>query len=157
TELETREGAVFGLRADDFELLVSLDPRPGLVPLATTTRGAGLPRVRRDTDSGTWVVEHPSGQPPALIEIVPHARRYAARLAGILDTTRLARRRVIIVGGGSIGSPTALYLARAGVGSLVLIDGDMVTLEILTRSGFAIDDLGMPKVDALARHLVRAN
>lgn len=60
---------------------------------------------------------------------------------------RIAQGRVLIVGAGGLGSPAALYLAAAGVGTLGIIDGDKVDLSNLHRQIIhATPDLGRPKV-----------
>ncbi len=60
---------------------------------------------------------------------------------------RIAQAKVLIVGAGGLGSPAALYLAAAGVGTLGIIDGDKVDLSNLHRQIIhATPDLGKPKV-----------
>lgn len=60
---------------------------------------------------------------------------------------RIIQARVLIVGAGGLGSPAALYLAAAGVGTLGIIDGDKVDLSNLHRQIIhATPDLGRPKV-----------
>lgn len=73
-----------------------------------------------------------------------HERVPAAALAA------LCSRSVTIFGAGSVGSIIAEQLARAGVGSLHLIDPDRVEPVNLSRSVFTTADLGRPKVEALA-------
>jgi adenylyltransferase/sulfurtransferase len=71
---------------------------------------------------------------------------------------RLAKAHAIIVGVGALGSATAEFLARAGVGTLTLIDRDVVEPTNLQRQClYAERDLGTPKVEAAARRLTEIN
>jgi molybdopterin/thiamine biosynthesis adenylyltransferase len=68
----------------------------------------------------------------------------------------LRRSRVVVVGAGAIGSVLAMRLARAGVGELVLVDGDVVEPHNLERVDcYTEEDVGRPKVEALARCIRR--
>src|SRR5260370_26111388 len=59
----------------------------------------------------------------------------------------LKKSRVLVVGAGGLGSPVALYLALAGVGTLGLVDFDVVDLSNLQRQILhQNDDIGRPKV-----------
>ncbi len=59
---------------------------------------------------------------------------------------------------GGIGSPAALYLAAAGVGTLGLIDDDIISLSNLQRQVlFATRDIGASKVEVAATHLKALN
>lgn len=59
--------------------------------------------------------------------------------------------RVLLVGAGGLGSPAALYLAAAGVGTIGLVDGDVVDLTNLQRQvAHATADVGRPKVESAA-------
>lgn len=62
----------------------------------------------------------------------------------------LARRTVGIAGAGGLGSNCAVALARAGVGTLVVVDFDIVSPDNLDRQYYFADQAGMPKVLALA-------
>ncbi len=60
-----------------------------------------------------------------------------------------------IAGAGGLGSNIAVSLTRAGIGKLVIADFDIVTLTNLNRQQFFRDQIGMPKVDAMAQNLGR--
>ncbi|HEX6315417.1 MAG TPA: molybdopterin-synthase adenylyltransferase MoeB [Gemmatimonadaceae bacterium] len=71
---------------------------------------------------------------------------------------RLKAGRVAIVGLGGLGSPSAMYLAAAGVGSIGLIDGDTVDVSNLQRQVLYGDaDVGRPKATVAARRLAQMN
>jgi molybdopterin/thiamine biosynthesis adenylyltransferase len=62
---------------------------------------------------------------------------------------KLLESRVLIVGAGGLGSPVALYLAAAGVGTIGIIDADTVDLTNLQRQVIhTTKDIGVPKVDS---------
>lgn len=82
------------------------------------------------------------------------------RLPGFTAATqeRLRRARVLVVGLGGLGCPAAQYLAGAGVGHLILCDGDAVAATNLHRQVlFDVDDLGRNKAEAAAARLRRHN
>ncbi|KNC92747.1 HesA/MoeB/ThiF family protein, partial [Trabulsiella odontotermitis] len=65
---------------------------------------------------------------------------------------KLLTSRVLIVGLGGLGSPAALYLAGAGVGTLVLADDDEVHLSNLQRQIlYTSDDIEQPKAQVAQR------
>jgi sulfur carrier protein ThiS adenylyltransferase len=68
-------------------------------------------------------------------------------------TEVLGRRCIAVAGCGGLGSNAAVALVRAGIGRLILVDCDRVESSNLNRQAFDRNDLGMPKVEALARHL----
>lgn len=73
------------------------------------------------------------------------------------STEILSRATVGIAGCGGLGSNTAMLLARAGVGRLILADHDVVEPSNLNRQHFFRSDIGRPKVEALADHLRAVN
>lgn len=71
---------------------------------------------------------------------------------------RLKAARVLVIGTGGLGSPLGLYLAAAGVGTLGLVDFDVVDDSNLHRQVvFGVDDVGMPKVEAAKKRLHQIN
>ena len=77
---------------------------------------------------------------------------------GLEGQQRLLDARVLIVGMGGLGSPIALYLAAAGVGTLGLVDGDTVSLTNLQRQIIhGTPDVGRSKVDSAAESIIRVN
>jgi sulfur-carrier protein adenylyltransferase/sulfurtransferase len=68
---------------------------------------------------------------------------------GLEGQTRLLDAKVLCLGAGGLGSPVALYLAAAGVGTLGIIDNDVVDLSNLQRQVLhTTERVGMPKVDS---------
>ena len=70
---------------------------------------------------------------------------------------RLKTASVGIAGAGGLGSAVAVALARVGVGRLVIADFDVVEPSNLNRQQYFIDQIGYPKVEALAANLRRIN
>jgi adenylyltransferase/sulfurtransferase len=71
---------------------------------------------------------------------------------------KLLDARVLLIGAGGLGSPTALYLAAAGVGTLGLMDGDTVDVTNLQRQILhTTADIGKPKVESGLRTLKALN
>ncbi len=71
---------------------------------------------------------------------------------------RLEESRVAVLGLGGVGGPAAIYLAAAGIGELMLVDGDVVEASNLNRQIlFAFSDLGRPKAQAAAERLLSLN
>jgi adenylyltransferase/sulfurtransferase len=91
-------------------------------------------------------------------ELVRYGRHLALPGVGLAGQERLKTAKVGIVGLGGLGSPAAMYLAAAGVGTIGLIDGDRVDLSNLQRQVlYGDDDVGRPKVDVAAERLARMN
>ncbi len=79
---------------------------------------------------------------------------YGQRHSGLMKDTAY-RKTITIVGCGAVGSHTALSLARMGYQAITLYDDDVVSEENMGSQGFEVDDIGKPKVEALAAHIAR--
>src|SRR3954469_22745467 len=77
---------------------------------------------------------------------------------GLEGQTKLLNAKVLLLGAGGLGSPTALYLAAAGVGTLGVVDDDEVDLSNLQRQVIHTNDgIGTPKVDSAERAINAIN
>jgi molybdopterin/thiamine biosynthesis adenylyltransferase/rhodanese-related sulfurtransferase len=79
--------------------------------------------------------------------------RYSRHLllteVGLEGQQKLLEAKVLLLGAGGLGSPAALYLAAAGVGTLGIVDNDTVDLSNLQRQVIHTSDrVGVPKVDS---------
>jgi molybdopterin/thiamine biosynthesis adenylyltransferase len=91
-------------------------------------------------------------------EVERYARHLVLREIGGPGQQKLKAASVAIVGAGGLGAPSALYLAAAGVGRVVLIDHDTVSLSNLQRQIlYEVKDIGAPKVEIAARRLKGIN
>lgn len=88
---------------------------------------------------------------------VPRRSELYSRNTGILETSVLADKNVVIVGLGSGGSPVALELARSGVGHFMLIDFDRLELGNISRHVCGISDLGRFKTHAVRDQILQKN
>jgi molybdopterin/thiamine biosynthesis adenylyltransferase/rhodanese-related sulfurtransferase len=91
-------------------------------------------------------------------QIQRYSRHFLLSQVGEKGQRKLLRSRVLLIGAGGLGSPTALYLAAAGVGTLGLMDGDVVDLTNLQRQVLhTTADVGKPKVESGTRTLKALN
>src|SRR3954464_2791918 len=139
----------------------------------------GTPRLPRGVDPGVTraTASPPRTRPeehfvptPTLAPLVEPAdeltidevRRYSRHLiipdVGMTGQKRLKNAKVLLIGAGGLGSPAALYLAAAGVGTLGIIDDDVVDETNLQRQiPPATASLGEPKVESPARTIGALN
>jgi adenylyltransferase/sulfurtransferase len=91
-------------------------------------------------------------------EIERYKRHLVLREVGGQGQQRLKGARVLVVGAGGLGSPIALYLAAAGVGTIGIVDDDRVSLDNLQRQ-IAHDTahVGAPKVESARDTIHRIN
>jgi len=78
-----------------------------------------------------------------------YSRHFLLPEIGVEGQQKLLDAKVLLLGAGGLGAPTALYLAAAGVGTIGLVDDDVVDLSNLQRQVIhTTDRIGMPKVDS---------
>jgi len=91
-------------------------------------------------------------------ELERYARHIVLPDVGGPGQAALSRARVLVVGAGGLGAPILLYLGAAGVGTLGVVDDDVVSLSNLQRQVIhATPDIGTPKVDSAAAMIHRLN
>jgi molybdopterin/thiamine biosynthesis adenylyltransferase len=91
-------------------------------------------------------------------ELERYARHIVLREVGGPGQAALKRARVLVVGAGGLGAPVLLYLAAAGVGTLGVVDDDVVALSNLQRQVIhSTSDLGQKKVDSAALAIGKLN
>src|SRR5512137_405256 len=91
-------------------------------------------------------------------ELIRYARHLILPDVGMEGQRRLKGARVLCVGAGGLGSPVALYLAAAGVGTLGLVDFDVVDASNLQRQILhGTPDVGRPKVESARDRLLAIN
>jgi sulfur-carrier protein adenylyltransferase/sulfurtransferase len=91
-------------------------------------------------------------------ELARYARHLALPGVGPEGQRRLANARVLVVGAGGLGSPALLYLAAAGVGTLGIVDDDVVEASNLQRQVIhGVSDLGLPKTASARAAIAEVN
>lgn len=91
-------------------------------------------------------------------QLLRYSRHILLPEIGVEGQDAILGSRMLVVGAGGLGSPAALYLAAAGVGTLVLCDGDTVDLTNLQRQILHTEDgVGRPKVESGRETLLRLN
>jgi molybdopterin-synthase adenylyltransferase len=91
-------------------------------------------------------------------QIERYSRQIMVPDLGGKGQVRLRQARVLVIGAGGLGSPVALYLAAAGIGTLGLIDSDSVELSNLQRQLLhTTPDIGQPKVESAKAKLNQLN
>lgn len=91
-------------------------------------------------------------------ETLRYSRHILLDEVGLEGQLTLKRSTVAVVGAGGLGSPALLYLAAAGIGTLILIDNDVVELSNLQRQVlYKVNHLGQQKVNAAGKVLTSLN
>ncbi|MEI8276975.1 MAG: molybdopterin-synthase adenylyltransferase MoeB [Hyphomicrobiales bacterium] len=91
-------------------------------------------------------------------ELERYARHIVLREVGGPGQAKLKDARVLVIGAGGLGAPVLLYLAAAGVGTIGIVDDDIVSLSNLQRQMIhATPDIGLRKVDSAEAAIERLN
>ena len=100
----------------------------------------------------------PSALPLSHAELIRYSRHLVLPAFGVEGQERLKAGRVLIVGAGGLGSPAALYLAAAGVGTLGLVDWDVVDRSNLQRQVLhGTEMVGRAKLDSARARIADLN
>ncbi len=85
-------------------------------------------------------------------QLLRYSRHVLLPEIGIEGQERLLASHALVIGAGGLGSPVALYLGSAGVGTLTLVDDDVVDVTNLQRQiAHRLDRVGQAKVDSVAQ------
>ena len=91
-------------------------------------------------------------------ELERYARHIVLREIGGAGQQKIKNARVIVIGAGGLGSASLYYLAAAGVGTIGIVDDDVVEVSNLQRQiVHTVDRLGRPKADSATEALSRLN
>jgi molybdopterin/thiamine biosynthesis adenylyltransferase/rhodanese-related sulfurtransferase len=91
-------------------------------------------------------------------QLIRYSRHFLLPEVGEEGQAKLLQAKVLMVGAGGLGSPAAYYLAAAGVGTLGIIDNDVVDISNLQRQILhANDRVGTPKVESAKKTLEALN
>ena len=91
-------------------------------------------------------------------EVARYSRHLIIPEIGVLGQKRLKNARVLVIGAGGLGSPTLLYLAAAGVGTLGIVDFDTVDESNLQRQIIhGTSDIGRPKAQSARDSILGIN
>jgi len=91
-------------------------------------------------------------------QIERYSRHIILQDVGGKGQLKLSKAKVLLIGAGGLGSPAGLYLAAAGIGTIGMVDGDIVDLSNLQRQILhTTATVGQPKVESGKRTLTAIN
>jgi molybdopterin/thiamine biosynthesis adenylyltransferase len=91
-------------------------------------------------------------------DLVRYSRHILLQDVGVEGQEKILQGRVLVVGAGGLGAPVALYLAAAGVGTIGIVDGDVVDLSNLQRQIIHFTpDVGRAKVESAKEKIKQIN
>jgi molybdopterin/thiamine biosynthesis adenylyltransferase/rhodanese-related sulfurtransferase/molybdopterin converting factor small subunit len=123
---------------------------------ATPVRPGDVLTIVPSIAGGSPAVE--TGQPLSHAEVLRYSRHLLLPEVGMAGQRKLKSARVLTIGAGGLGSPLSLYLAAAGVGTIGIVDFDVVDLTNLQRQiVHGTSTLGRPKLESAAARLQDVN
>ncbi len=91
-------------------------------------------------------------------DLIRYSRHILLQDVGVEGQEKIREARVLVVGAGGLGAPVALYLAAAGIGTIGIIDGDVVDLSNLQRQVIHFTkDVGIAKVESAKEKMIAIN
>ena len=91
-------------------------------------------------------------------EIQRYSRHLVLPEVGLAGQEKLKAAKVLLIGAGGLGSPLGLYLGAAGVGTIGLVDHDVVEVTNLQRQvAHSTPNVGRPKVDSIRERIAEIN
>ncbi len=91
-------------------------------------------------------------------QIERYSRHILLKEVGVKGQKKLLNGKVLIIGAGGLGAPAALYLAAAGIGTIGIVDADVVDLSNLQRQVIhSTPDIGKPKVQSAEESMKAIN
>ena len=91
-------------------------------------------------------------------ELLRYSRHILLKDVDVEGQEKIRNGKVLVVGAGGLGAPVALYLAAAGVGTIGIVDGDVVDLSNLQRQVIHFTgDVGHPKVESARDKMLAIN
>ena len=91
-------------------------------------------------------------------QIQRYSRHILLQDVGVEGQEKIMNARVLVVGAGGLGAPVSLYLAAAGIGTIGIVDADVVDLSNLQRQVIHFTkDVGVPKVKSAEEKIKAIN
>ena len=146
-----------GAMAAEMAAAIKSAARPAGLPDGTPYDGIGtaaVARIAREFERAGWAVER------AALRVDVWPERYTRNMKTFspADQARLLNATVVVVGLGGLGGTVTEILARDGIGTLRLVDGDRFDESNLNRQLYStVDRMGMAKAEAARRRVARVN
>lgn len=92
------------------------------------------------------------------LDTIRYQRQIQLKEVGLEGQHKIAKAKVLVIGAGGLGCPALQYLAAAGVGTIGIVDFDVVEMSNLQRQIlYSVDDIGKSKASTAAKKLEQLN